>query len=282
MTDFCNSNANQATTQDSVLMYNIPFTLNDEAKETSDKALKLGFGINHVKSFEKFALQSSASINMTDYSKLDNLDSSSLSVSLGATWKQNQNTAISIPVIGNIIKYGHDDSYYSKSYGIVPQVKYQPKQNLSLSASLNISKKEYYDQPLKESTSWTFAPSTKYILNQSSWVNVGGYIGEENSKTNTSSNNSHGLNLSYNKEFSKKLNLNLSTSFNEISYDEELVAFGKSRDDKTTSINGNVSYFVDKIKSNISLNISHTSNDSNIDIYEYDRDTVGVSLSYRF
>ncbi len=277
------SNVNAGPSTDTVLMYNLPFTLNDDAKETSDWAMKYGVGINHMKRFKSFSLQSSANFNMTDYHTLNNLDNYSLSVSSGPTWKQNKQTTLSIPVIFNITKIGHsNDDFYSISGGISPQVSYQKSQKLSLSASLSLNKKHYYQNPQKESHSWTFSPSSKYFLDQTSYIVAGGYIGQDDSKTSTSSTDSKGVNLSYNKSFSKKLNLNLSTSFSNTKYGGVEVAYDKSREDDTSTYGANVSYYVSEYKMNISTNVSYTKNNSNIEMYDYDRTQVGISASFRF
>jgi len=278
------SNANQATADDTIILNNgRNFNLSDDAQKTRDTAVQYGFGINHIKTFgSNYALQSSAVINMVNYNKLDELDSSSLSASVAPTWKQNKKTTISIPLIANVIKYGHEDRYYSRSMGIAPQINYMLQPNLSLTTSLVLNWKDYYKQADKESDSWTFSPSAKYLINQSSWVSVGAYIGAEDSKTSSDSNDMYGINLGYYKGLTKEANLYLSTSYNDTSYDDSLDFFDKKREDKKFTVSGNISYFVDQIKSNISLNLSHTKNDSNLELFEYTRDVVSINLGYRF
>ncbi len=276
------SNVNAGPDTNTVLMYNLPFTLNADAKETSDKAIKYSFGFNHMYPINGVAIQSSASFSSTDYTKLDNLDSQSLSLSSGPSWNHNQKTTFSVPLIVSISKIGHASDYYSVSKGISPQVSYKYLPNLSLSASLSLNWKSYYDKPEKKSDSITFSPSSKYFLNQSSWMSFGGYVGEEDSKTKTSSNNSHGLNLGYFKAFSQKMNIFLSTSVNNTDYDGTEVAYSKSREDASKSVSGNFSYFLDGIKSNLSFNASYTKNNSNIEMYDYDRKQIGITVSRSF
>jgi len=277
------SNANQSTNDDTVMINNLPFDLSDDAQETSDTAVKYGVGFNHIKTFgSTYALQSSVNVNMINYSELDNLDSKSLSLSLAPTWKQNKKTTISIPLIASVIKYGHEDKYFSISKGIAPQVNYKVKKDLSLNAILGLNWKDYYQAPEKESHSWSFSPSAKYIINQSSWVNLGGYIGKENSNTETETKKLKGLNLGYYKGLNKEINLYLATSYNTTKYGATDTTFDKTRDDKAFTISGTISCFVDTINSSISLNLSQTKNHSNIDYYEYTRDVIGINLGYRF
>jgi len=277
------SNANQSTTDDTIIINNTPFELSGDAKETSDSALKYGVGINHIKSFSSsFALQSSAVINIVNYFDLNYLDSSSLSASLAPTWKQNKKTTISLPVIANVIKYGHEDKYYSRSVGIAPQVNYLAQENLSISTSLTLNWKDYYQQPDKELDSITLSPSAKYYIDQSSWLNASAYLSTEDSKTDTESSDIIGMNIAYYKGLSKDLNLYIMASYDKRSYDGTLDLFDTSRDDKTATLSTTVSYFINQIKSNLSLNLSHTNNSSNINYYEYKRNVIGLNLGYRF
>jgi len=273
------SNANQGVSEDTIIIDNFRFDPADyDMQKTSDTAVKYGFGLNHIKTFgSTYALQSSVNINMINYSELDNLDSKSLSLSVAPTWKQNKKTTISIPLIASVIKYGHTDKYFSISKGIAPQINYKVKKDLSLNAVLGLNWKDYYQASEKESHSWSFSPSAKYLINQSSWINLGGYLGKENSKTNTSSNSAKGLNLGYYKGLNKEINLYLATSYNKTAYDGSA-----NREDKALMISGTLSCFVDTINSSISLNLSQTKNNSNLDIYEYKRNLIGLNLGYRF
>ena len=214
--------------------------------------------------------------------KLHNLDSKSLSLSSGPSWQKDKKTTFSVPFIVNISKIRHINKYYSVSKGISPQIRYKYAPNLSFSTSLSLNHKDYYKAPLKESNSYTFSPSSKYFINQSSWMSFGGYLGKEDSKTETSSNKSKGLNLGYFKAYSKKMNIFLSTSINNTDYDGIEVAYSKSREDTSKSLSGNFSYFLDGIKSNLSFNVSYTKNNSNIEMYDYDRKQMGITLSRSF
>jgi len=275
------TNVNAGPDTDTVLMYNLPFTLSDDAKGNSDHAITYGASFNHLKHINGFAWQSSIGASVTDYRKFHNLDSKSISFSSGATVKKDKVT-YSIPVVANISIIGHENRYYSISKGISPQVSYQLEQDLLLSSSLSLQNKKYYEQPNKESNSITFSPSIRKYIDQSSFVNFGGYLGKENSHTQTSSNNSKGLNLGYYKAFSKKFNIYLGASYSKTDYDGEEVAYSKSKEDSSKSLSANFNYFIDQIQSNIALNMSYTKNSSNIEMYDYDRKIVGINLSRNF
>jgi len=275
------SNVNAGPDTDTVLMYNLPFTLSDDAKVNSDHAIKYGVNFNYLKHINGFGWQSSLGANVIDYRKFHNLDNKSISLSIGITGKKNRIT-YSIPFIANVSIIGHENRYYSIAKGISPQVSYQLEQDLLLSGSLSLQNKKYYKQKDKESNSITFSPFIRKYIDQSSFVNFGGYLGQENSHTQTSSNNSKGLNLGYYKAFSQKFNIYLGASYSKTDYDGEEVAYNQARKDSSKSVNVNFNYFVDTIKSNIGLNMSYTKNSSSIEIYDYDRKVFGINLSRNF
>ncbi len=78
------------------------------------------------------------------------------------------------------------------------------------------------------------------------------------------------------------MNIYLSSSFSTTDYEGEEVAYSRGREDTSESISGNFSYFIENIKSNLSINTSYTKNESNIEMYRYDRTQVGISLSRSF
>jgi len=275
------SNVNAGPDTDTVLMYNLPFTLSSDAKQSSDNAIKYGFNFNHIAKFDNFAWQSSFGANVTDYRTFNSLDSKSIYLSTGPTIKKGRAT-YSIPLIANVLIIGHENKYYSISKGISPQVSYQLKQDLLLNGSLSLQNKKYYQQNNRESNSITFSPSIRKYIDQSSFINLGGYLGRENSHTQINSNNSKGINLGYYKAFSQKFNTYLSASWSHTNYDGEEVAYDKSRKDTSKSVSGNLNYFIDSIKSNITFNLSYTKNSSDIEMYTYSRKQVGLSISKRF
>lgn len=275
------SNVNAGPNTDTILIYNLPFNLDNNAKSNSDYAIQYSFSFNHLKQLDTFAWQSSIGANVTDYRNIHTLDNKSIYLSTGPTIQRDKVT-YSIPFIVNTSIIGHENKYYSISKGIAPQMSYQLKPNLSLNTSLSLQNRTYYNASDKESNSITFSPSTRYFLNQSSFINFGAYLGKENSKTEISSNNSKGLNLGYYKAFNQKLNLYLSTSISKTDYDGVEIAYSKSRDDMSKNLSGNFSYYIDSIDSNLALNLSYTKNISNIDMYDYDRKQIGLTLSKSF
>lgn len=275
------SNVNAGPDTETVLMYGLPFTLDKDAKDNSDTAFKYNFRFNHIKKINGISLQTSISASATDYKDINSLDSQSLSASFGPSWR-NGKIAYSVPLVTSVQKIGHTDRYYSYSRGISPQLSFQVNDRLSIATSLSLSNKRYYKNRDKESNSYTISPSTRYFLDQSSYLTGGFYFGEENSHTRTSSNNSHGLNIGYFKAFSQKLNMYASTSWSTTDYKGIETAYSKSREDENTTYGLNFNYVFSKYDINASLNMSYTDNQSNISMYEYERKIIGLNFSKSF
>lgn len=275
------SNANAGPDTDTILMYNLPFTLSSDAKESSDTALRYSFGFNYIKQLNKLAWQNSFDVNVIDYNKLDALDSKNISLSTALITKKGRFT-YSLPLIGNILIIGHDKKYYSTSIGAAPQVNYRYNNKVSFNLSVSYQSKKYYKNGDRKSHSITFSPSSRIILDRSSFVSVGGYYGEESSKTETYGNYARGVNLNYYKAFSQNLNANIGFSASRVNYKGVEQAYGKSRRDISRSYSGSLSYFIKKIKATLSLDASYTINSSNILMYKYDRKQIGINISKSF
>jgi len=275
------SNVNNGPDADTVLMYNLPFKLSDDAKEREDYARTYGAVFNYSKALEDLIIQSTLSLKVTDYDTLQDYDSNSLSASVGPTWKRDKIT-FSMPVIVNVTTFGHNDPYYSISEGLSPQVSYQLNSHLLLLTSLSVQRKTYYQNRYKENYSGTLSPSIRYFFSRSSYFDLGGYYGKLSSRTKTDSNISRGANFGYYKAFTKRFNMYLNTSYSYTDYEGTEVAYGKGREDESRSIGCNLSYFIPKINVNAMLSASYTDNWSNIEMYKYIRKIVGFTLSKSF
>lgn len=275
------SNVNAGPTTDTVLMYNLPFTLSPDAQQNSDQAMLYQLSGSYIAQINGMSWQSSIGLNVTDYGDIDTLDAYSMSLSSGLS-KQNGSVVYSLPLIMNSIKIGHVNSYYSNSVGIAPQIRYQARENLSVSASVAYQKKHYYKNSSRDGDSTTLSPSMRYFFNQSSFMDIGGYIGRERSGVETFSNTSKGLNFNYYKAFSQSLNIQLSPSYSKTGYKGEEVAFGKSRDDAMKNFRASVNYLFSDYGLNASLSYSYTKNNSNIEMYDYSREQTTLMLTKSF
>jgi len=276
------SNVNQGPSTDNILMYNLPFKLSDDAKDNSDWGLSLQAGANHNYVINpNTAWQSSLNLGLMKYQDIKNYDSVSLSASTGPSHK-NGAWYLSLPLIANGVKIGHEDRYYSASIGLAPQVAYQLNQKVSLSSSLALSDKHYHNNSDRDSQSITFSPSMRYIIDNGSYLSFGGYAGRESSDMQTAANNSKGLNATYAKALAPNTTLYLSPSWSNTNYDGTEIAFGKSRDDDYRSMGATLNYDIPSWESTASLSLNWAKNSSSIDMYDFKRVQTMLSLSKNF
>lgn len=279
---FYDSNANQGPNIDTILMYNLPFTLDSNAKGQSDIALTFGAGVNHNKIItDNMAWQSGLHINLTNYEDINSYDASTLSLSSGPSWKKGL-VSYSLPLIVSGVKIGHEERYYSLSGGIAPQVSYQASQKLNLNSSLALQTKHYHNNSDRDSESITFSPSARYSIDNNSYVSGGGYLGRESSDTTSTSNNSNGINLNYVNSFKKDWVGYLGASKNSTKYDGIQTAFGKAREDDYTSTYATLSYDLRKYDSVLEVSFNHGKNSSSIDMYDFTRNQTSVTLTKKF
>jgi tetratricopeptide (TPR) repeat protein len=275
------SNVNAGPDVDSILMFGLPFTLSADAKENSDNALKYGISFNHNKVLtDTQTWQTSASFNATNYRKLHNYDSISLALSSGPSYKMG-NWTISSPIVYDRVKIGHDNSYYSYSYGVAPQFRNQITKQLAQTFVITTSKKKYQSGNNKDTKNHSLTYNLNYQINPQSYMSFGLNTSRIDSKIATSDNKTNGLNLSYGYGFANRVQLGLSANYSKTKYQGVEVAYGKTRDDSALNVGVNASYAINA-KQNISLSINRTNNKSNIEMYQYKHKQTNLNWNYRF
>jgi tetratricopeptide (TPR) repeat protein len=275
------SNVNAGPSVDSILMFGLPFTLSADAKENSDNAVKYGISFNHNKILtDAQTWQTSASFNATNYRKLHNYDSISLALSTGPSYKMGS-WFISSPIVYDRVKIGHENSYYSYSYGIAPQFRNQITKQLAQTFVITTSKKKYQSGNNKDTKNHSLTYNLNYQINPQSYMSFGLNTSRIDSKIATSDNKTNGLNLSYGYGFANGVQLGLSANYSKTKYQGVEVAYGKTRDDNALNVGVNASYAINA-KQNISLSISRTNNNSNIEMYQYKHKQTNLNWNYRF
>ncbi len=276
------TNANQGPSIDSVLMYDLPFTLDQNAKNTRDWALTLKAGADYSYDMsDEWSWQNSIGVSTIDYRKVNTYDSTNLSLSTGFGYKEGDWT-FALPYVVNRIKIGHDKDYYSFSHGIVPQVSYALSQELLLISSLALQKKHYYDNNDRDGTAITFSPSLRYLVDNHSYVTFGGYLGHENSGVQTFENNSKGVNVGYFNAINAEWSIYISPSYSKTDYDGIEAAYATGRVDKRFDATTNLNYQIQEWAANVTLSYTYTKNSSTIDMYDYNRQQTMLTLTKNF
>lgn len=276
------SNANQGPSIDTVLIYNLPFTLDRDARGNSDWAHTLKAGANYTHALRNgVALQAGIHLNYVDYWRLDSFDTANLSFSAGPSWSTGA-WKFSTPYIFNTVRFGHSQSYYSISQGLAPQVGYQVSPKLLVQGSMAWQDKRYKDNSPRNSDALTFNSSIRYSLDESSHLSLGGYVGEEKAGIDIASNRSHGIGIDYFKAFDKHLSLHVSPAYSHTDYDGIEAAFQKGREDTRYDFSASLNYLIAPWNANLTLSFTASYNRSSIEMYRYTRRQTMVSLTKNF
>ena len=277
------SNANAGPDIDSVLLFGLPFILSGDARETTDNALTARLGFDHIKGIgDSLSWQSNVSVNWIDYNDLNNLDSLYLSFSTGPALRSSERMIWSLPLVADRVKIGHDDSYYSYSYGVAPQWRYLFSERLSFSLGAFVSKKKYRNNNARNLTALALSPSLDYRIGEKGSLRIGITGARENSGLAFYSNNLWGVNAAYFHNFSQNFIAAVRAGYSDSRYRGREVVYTVNRHDKTTRVGLDLVYYIAPINSELSLSISHTRNNSNLPLYEYDRNQVSLSLQVVF
>lgn len=277
------SNVNAGPNEDIISMFGLPFRLSTDAKPREDNAYTLGLGFDHAIPVNgSVGWQSNVNVNWRDNFTINTLDSLYLSASTGPVWKQNGHLIWSMPVIGDWVRYGHDNDYFSFSYGVAPQVRYLVSNKLALNLATTVRGKSFYNQSARELISWTVTPSADYQVTESDSLRFGVTSGQEHSGINFYSNDRWFLNANYFHNFSKEFVTSLNGSYGDAFYQGKEAAYNDIREDTQASIGLDLIYHIEKINTDVVTSASYTNNDSNLAIYEYDQTQVSVNLRSAF
>lgn len=277
------SNANAGPDTDSVLLFGLPFILSGNARETTDNAWTARLGFDHIKGIsDSVSWQSNLSGNWTDYNDLNNLDALYLSFSTGATLRSSERMIWSLPVVADRVKIGHEDSYYSYSYGVAPQWRYLFNDRLSFSLGAAVSKKKYRRNAARNLTALALSSALDYRIGERGSLRIGVIGARENSGQAIYSSDSWGVNVAYFHNFSQNFIATVRAGYRDARYQGREAAFTQKRHDKTARLALDLVYYIAPIKSELSFSISRTLNNSNLPIYQYQRNQVSISLQRVF
>lgn len=283
-------NVNAGPTDDQISLYDSnnnvwTWTPGQAQLNNADKAMLLKGGIKHFYQHSDFyAWQSSFDLSVTEYGKINTYDSNSYTLSSGPTVKRG-NLVYSLPFVANYLTIGHDQSYYKYSYGIAPQFNYKVSENLALSTNLGVGKHHYHKQLDRDSTTRNVALSGRYMLDQSSFVNVGlSHNQEEVGGINDyNSYDASGINLAYFRSWTKNIKMYLSPSYQIKRYHQEQTIYGPERRvDNAYTYLANVSYLIEEYDMDASLTYLYSDSKSNLEVYDYDRRQTMLMFTKRY
>jgi len=272
-------NVTAGTDADFVEFFGLPFTLGGAAEQQSDSAMVASVGVSHVAPVTDTASWvSSFGFNSTDYSTWNQFDFQVLRGSTGPSWKKGK-TIWRLPMVLDYAFFGSDR--YSGGIGVRPGFSTFLKDDLILSSSVLLERKQYYVRDDRSGYLSGFDVSVRKKLCAGLMTDVGYQLWRENADADALSSYTHVARGALTKEFGKCLLLRAALDISLSDYDEREVFFDESRNDfrKRGSV-----FLQKEVAENKGLFVeySRTENDSNLDLYEFDRDQVMGGLKCTF
>lgn len=275
------SNVNVGPNIDTITMYDIDFTLSNDAKETEDDANTLKADATLYNQFKHFLLKTSLSFNKIDYDEQNDYDSTSYTLSTGPVFFSDDTMYI-VPLNYSNIDMGSSDDYYLKYISLNPSFKKRISPTLSYSLKLNIDKKSYKLLPNKDGITYGLTYGAEILNDKTSNINFTTFFNKNESKNDIYSFTSIGAGLSYTDVILKRIFFIGSVNYSTTSYAEAEDAFAIDKEEN--NLNGSLNFIYDLNLYNSSLMFSYfrQKNSSNIDLYAYKRSQSMISFNIRY
>lgn len=276
------SNVNAGPDTDTVYIGNLPFTLNNAAQSNSDWAAELGINLGYNKALnQQTSLRGGARIDYTDYRDMDNYDALVGSAWFGPGINLGR-LYVYLPAVTSIVRLGHDESYYQKSMGLSPQVGYQINREWSVSGRLTWQDVDYKLKTSPDSVQTRLDTNIRYTPNNSLAVGAGIYFGRESSETDVQSNKRLGMRTFVDYVINDRWNTGLSADYSRVTYDGIQPFWDTERVDKKAQFSVSLYRTIPEFNARLDIGLSHTDQNSTIELYEYDRQMVIFTLSKDF
>jgi hypothetical protein len=268
-----------------VFLYGLPFDLSSDAQETQDTAFFVRTGINHKTQFDSgLVWRSSADLSFSNYFDTSAYDTTSVSASTGPSFELSDKVAISVPLTYNAERYNEQGDWYSQSWGIAPRLQYAAQDNLQFYLDTSVSRKRFSGDSSRDLTSVTFNPSLNFQPNENGNIAVGLQSGRENSGVDIYSNEVLGAYLGYQHNFREQgIRVSVTATYTSTQFEGIQVAYTEAREDVSRKLSASTTYAIPQMDGlSVLASVSYQDNESNLDINNYDRTQVSLSLTKRY
>lgn len=188
-----------------------------------------------------------------------------------------------IPARAEHLDRGYDDLV--NVYAITPLVSYSLADALLGQLQLNYEKRDYCSLDTRDADYLQAVPSIKYVISGKHAITAAGSFFRENSDTDYYSNDGWEASLSAESRVMKSVILYGKGLIRESIYDERETLAPETRHDLQWQGSAGLRWFFTLFNANdflLDLCYQHIDNDSTFDIYEYRRDLVTLSTTWRW
>jgi tetratricopeptide (TPR) repeat protein len=177
--------------------------------------------------------------------------------------------------------YTLDDKKYFQKNEIKPVLKINETQNAYLEISAGAANKDHFSQKELSGKNFTGGLKQAFQLRSGTKISFSYNYNKEDTKSNDFEFEGHGVRLSFNMPVFYGIDVGLDADYYNKKYNNIHTVFLEKRDDEVQTV-----YL--KIKKELTdyfsllLGYNYTSNESNIDFYEYTRNTAYLELKYLY
>ncbi len=279
------SNVNAGPDTDTVFLYGLPFDLSSDAQQTQDTAFFLRAGVSHQHQFDSgVTWRTNLNVSYTKHSTSSAYDSTNLSASTGPNFRIGEQVGLSLPVTFDIQRFNDQGDWHTQSVGFAPRLQVAASKQVQLFLDTSVSRKRYRGNSDRNLTAYTFNPSLNYQPTENGNIALGLQYGREISGLDIHTNTVLGAYLGYQHVFREQgIRASVTASYTDTKFKGIQAAQTVARHDISRRISANMSYDLPQMQG-LSLlgSLSYQDNKSNIDMNNYDRLQLSLSVTRRF
>ena len=282
------SNANQGTNARVVNLYGLPFTLSKSARKQGSAFINFKAELDHIYRFNpNFAWISNLTFGAKKYTAVDNLDTYNLYAATGPVFQPDDKTAIMLPFFASVNRFENTQvssakRFYSNEYGVAPQLRYALSGQLNLNLTGTLSRRHYFEQRGRETTVSSITPGFDFKTDKLGTFSIGATLGRELSEASIYSNRQVGANVGWQYGVTDKCVSSLYGQYVDSRYDAVEMAYTQKRHDKRAVAGADLLCTIDMLSADLLLSYQRVWNLSNLPIYQYQKDTVSLTLRKNF
>ncbi len=279
------SNANQATDARMVTLFGLPFLLNRDARRRGSGFAFFKGEFDHIYRFDRhFAWATSVSFAAKKQFTASDYDAYTVMAATGPVLQPGNRTTIMLPFFVNVKRYENSalassDRFYSNEFGIAPQLRHAVSRVLTANLSAVFSRRHYFQQSQQSANVARVAAGVDVKVNARNTLSGGLIYGRELARRSFYSNRSVGAQASWRIAFARNFVVILRGSLEKVRYDSRQPIYSAVRRDRRFVAGADAIYKLDKPGGEILLSYARTWNNSNLAIFDFDRDV--LSMAYR-
>jgi len=273
-------NVNAGPQSNTVELFGIPFELDPGAQQKSDSAITTEVGVDHLLPLDNhWSWRTYLGFNSVTYFNESEFNTEDVSLSTGPSHRWGR-TTFALPVVLDYSRLGSER--YAFAYGIGPRVQHALTDRVLLQASITAQLNEHWARPEREGNLWSARGSVRYLLNPGSYVEAGYRFRQENTEVDFLDNDLHAVFVAYYTRLPWDMEFFVRPEIGWNEYEAAEAAFGTARDETRFTLDVNLSKEIGDTGFVAAVGYTFTKNDSNIGLFEFDRNQITFQISKSF